>query len=164
MHSNALCATPCGLPEESTSLPALQRVPERCGADRWWRLGRLCLCSLLFCGAWRWEGQPLRSAPRPPFFGAGVLCVALWTAGDQESDGFDPDYASMILLSRFRHLYRALAFVASGTPAASISNVTKPAALRPHPCGAAAANSAIRAASGDPFQHHLLWRQTNPAA
>ena len=39
MHSNALCATPCGLPEETASLPALQRVPERCGADRWWRLG-----------------------------------------------------------------------------------------------------------------------------
>ena len=76
--------------------------------------------------------QPLRSAPRPPFFGAAVLCVALWTASDEGSAKFRRPVPSSQTNSKSRE-GEVYGFRPCKLRVRETSNVTNFAALRPHP-------------------------------
>ena len=80
----------------------------------------------------RWGGQPLRSAPRPPFFGAAVLCVALWTAWDEGSAKFRRPVPSSQTNSKSRE-GEVYGFRPCKLRVRETSNVTNFATLRPHP-------------------------------
>ena len=159
MHSNALCATPCGLPEETASLPALQRVPERCGADRWWRLRSVwasLACFLRSLGAGRRHGRAASAVRAAAIFRwrSGAWRSALDVLGRRIQKILKTCFA---LIHGARR--RRLCFLMRITASLSNHQRNQPCSTAPAPRGLRTPLRAARFAACDAYQKPAAARQ-----